>query len=73
MDALEVNNFRNLSGKIFWGSGLNIIHGNNGQGKPTGSKPSIRSRKPNHFASSVRRNLFALDKPPASSMSFLLG
>jgi DNA replication and repair protein RecF len=33
LDALEVNNFRNLSGKIFWGSGLNIIHGNNGQGK----------------------------------------
>ena len=33
LDAIEVNNFRNLSGKIFWGSGLNIIHGNNGQGK----------------------------------------
>jgi DNA replication and repair protein RecF len=33
LDALEVNNFRNLSGKIFWGSGLNIIYGNNGQGK----------------------------------------
>ena len=33
LDALEVNNFRNLSGKIFWGSGLNIISGNNGQGK----------------------------------------
>ena len=33
LDALEVNNFRNLSGKISWGSGLNIICGNNGQGK----------------------------------------
>ena len=33
LDALEVNNFRNLSGKIFWGPGLNIIYGNNGQGK----------------------------------------
>jgi DNA replication and repair protein RecF len=33
LDALEVINFRNLSGKIFWGPGLNIIHGNNGQGK----------------------------------------
>jgi DNA replication and repair protein RecF len=33
LDALEVNNFRNLSGKISWGSGLNIIWGNNGQGK----------------------------------------
>ena len=33
LDALEVNNFRNLSGKISWGSGLNILHGNNGQGK----------------------------------------
>lgn len=33
LDALEVFNFRNLSGKIFWGPGLNIIFGNNGQGK----------------------------------------
>src|SRR6266550_697355 len=33
LDFVEVNNFRNLSGKISWGPGLNIIHGNNGQGK----------------------------------------
>jgi DNA replication and repair protein RecF len=33
LDFVEVKNFRNLSGKIFCGSGLNIIHGNNGQGK----------------------------------------
>ena len=33
LESLEVNNFRNLSGKIFWGPGLNIIYGNNGQGK----------------------------------------
>src|SRR5882672_7140134 len=33
LDALEVNNFRNLSGKIFCDPGLNIICGNNGQGK----------------------------------------
>lgn len=33
LDFVEVNNFRNLSGKIFWGPGLNVIHGNNGQGK----------------------------------------
>src|SRR6185295_20158494 len=33
LESLEVNNFRNLSGKVFWGSGLNIIYGNNGQGK----------------------------------------
>ena len=31
--STEVSNFRNLSGKISWGSGLNIIYGNNGQGK----------------------------------------
>ncbi len=30
---IEANNFRNLSGKIVWGSNLNIIYGNNGQGK----------------------------------------
>jgi DNA replication and repair protein RecF len=33
LDFVEVNNFRNLSGKVFWGPGLNIIYGNNGQGK----------------------------------------
>ena len=33
LDSTEVNNFRNLSGKISWGSGLNIIYGDNGQGK----------------------------------------
>jgi DNA replication and repair protein RecF len=31
--ALEATNFRNLSGKIEWGARLNIIYGNNGQGK----------------------------------------
>src|SRR5690242_8324840 len=31
--ALEATNFRNLSGKIEWGPRLNIIYGNNGQGK----------------------------------------
>src|SRR5262245_4561425 len=30
---LEATNFRNLSGKIAWGPQLNIIYGNNGQGK----------------------------------------
>src|SRR4029079_17418254 len=31
--AIEVTNFRNLSGRIEWGPRLNIIYGNNGQGK----------------------------------------
>jgi DNA replication and repair protein RecF len=30
---IEATNFRNLGGKIVWGSNLNIIYGNNGQGK----------------------------------------
>ena len=33
LESLEVNNFRNLSGKIFWGPSLNILYGDNGQGK----------------------------------------
>ncbi|HEX8492945.1 MAG TPA: DNA replication/repair protein RecF [Pyrinomonadaceae bacterium] len=33
LESLEVHNFRNLSGKIFWGDSLNIIYGDNGQGK----------------------------------------
>ena len=31
--AIESTNFRNLSGRIEWGPRLNIIYGNNGQGK----------------------------------------
>jgi DNA replication and repair protein RecF len=33
LEWIEAHNFRNLSGKIFWGPGFNIIHGSNGQGK----------------------------------------
>jgi DNA replication and repair protein RecF len=33
LEWIEASNFRNLSGKIFWGPGFNIIHGSNGQGK----------------------------------------
>ena len=33
LESLEVHNFRNLSGKVSWGGGLNIIYGDNGQGK----------------------------------------
>jgi DNA replication and repair protein RecF len=33
LESLEVHNFRNLSGKVVWGTGLNIIYGDNGQGK----------------------------------------
>jgi DNA replication and repair protein RecF len=33
LETLEAHNFRNLSGKVSWGNGLNIIYGDNGQGK----------------------------------------
>ena len=33
LESIEAHDFRNLSGKITWGRGLNIIYGNNGQGK----------------------------------------
>jgi len=33
LDSIEVKNFRNLRGNISCGPGLNIIYGNNGQGK----------------------------------------
>jgi DNA replication and repair protein RecF len=33
LESLEVHCFRNLSGEVSWGSGLNIIFGENGQGK----------------------------------------
>jgi DNA replication and repair protein RecF len=33
LESLEAVNFRNLSGRIHWGGGLNILYGDNGQGK----------------------------------------
>jgi DNA replication and repair protein RecF len=33
LDSIEATHFRNLSGKISWGPYLNVIYGNNGQGK----------------------------------------
>jgi DNA replication and repair protein RecF len=33
LESLEAHNFRNLSGTVSWGNGLNIIYGDNGQGK----------------------------------------
>jgi DNA replication and repair protein RecF len=33
LESLEAHQFRNLSGEVFWGEGLNIISGENGQGK----------------------------------------
>jgi DNA replication and repair protein RecF len=31
--SIEANQFRNANGSITWGAGLNILHGNNAQGK----------------------------------------
>jgi DNA replication and repair protein RecF len=33
LESLEAHQFRNLSGEVFWGEGLNVISGENGQGK----------------------------------------
>src|ERR671920_278219 len=33
LESIEVHNFRNLGGEIFWGEGLNVISGDNGHGK----------------------------------------
>ncbi len=33
LGSIEAINFRNLAGKITWGNNLNILHGNNAQGK----------------------------------------
>jgi len=54
LESLEAHHFRNLSGKIFWGDGLNIISGENGQGKTNwleaiyllATTKSFRTQKP---------------------------
>src|SRR2546430_2973800 len=61
LESLEVNNFRNLSGKIFWGPGLNIIHGNNGQGKTNWLEAihtlaRTKSFRTQHLQESIRFN-----------------
>ena len=33
LESLEAHQFRNLSGEVFWGESLNVISGENGQGK----------------------------------------
>ena len=33
LESIEAHNFRNLCGEIHWGEGLNVISGENGQGK----------------------------------------
>jgi DNA replication and repair protein RecF len=33
LESIEAHHFRNLSGAILWGRGLNIVYGDNGQGK----------------------------------------
>lgn len=54
LESLEVHQFRNLSGEVFWGEGLNIISGENGQGKTSwleaiyllATTKSFRTQKP---------------------------
>src|SRR6267142_698274 len=33
LSSIRAQDFRNLGGEIHWGRGINVIHGNNGQGK----------------------------------------
>ncbi len=54
LESIEAHQFRNLSGKIFWGDGLNVITGENGQGKTNwleaiyllATTKSFRTQKP---------------------------
>ena len=54
LESLESHCFRNLSGKVAWGTGLNIIYGDNGQGKTNwleaiyllATSKSFRTQKP---------------------------
>ena len=54
LESLEAHCFRNLSGKVAWGAGLNLIYGDNGQGKTNwleaiyllATSKSFRTQKP---------------------------
>src|SRR5918997_3565659 len=54
LESIEAHNFRNLGGEIFWGEGLNVIAGENGQGKTNwleaiyllATSKSFRTQKP---------------------------
>jgi len=48
LESLEAHCFRNLSGKASWGAGLNILYGDNGQGKTNwleANPSALRDRK----------------------------
>ena len=54
LESIEAHNFRNLGGEIFWGEGLNVVSGENGQGKTNwleaiyllATSKSFRTQKP---------------------------
>ncbi|HEX8456096.1 MAG TPA: DNA replication/repair protein RecF [Pyrinomonadaceae bacterium] len=54
LESLEAHCFRNLNGKVSWGAGLNLIYGDNGQGKTNwleaiyllATSKSFRTQKP---------------------------
>lgn len=54
LESIEAHNFRNLGGEITWGEGLNVIYGENGQGKTNwleaiyllATSKSFRTQKP---------------------------
>lgn len=54
LEFLEAHQFRNLGGKVYWGDGLNVLVGDNGQGKTNwleaiyllATSKSFRSQRP---------------------------
>jgi DNA replication and repair protein RecF len=59
LESLEVHNFRNLSGEVSWGTGLNIIYGDNGQGKTNWLEAiyllaTTKSFRTNHLQETIR-------------------
>jgi DNA replication and repair protein RecF len=59
LETTEAYNFRNLSGRVEWGAGLNIICGPNGQGKTNWLEAiyllaTTKSFKTQHWAEAIR-------------------
>src|ERR1044072_4692115 len=74
LESLEAHCFRNLSGKISWASGLNVVFGENGQGKTNwleaiyllDTTKSFRTQRPQE-AVRFNQNLSVVRGPVARS------
>src|SRR5437870_2452367 len=64
--SIRAHDFRNLEGEIYWGKGINVIYGNNGQGKTNWLKAIHLLAHAKSFRTRHLHEAIAFSKPAAS-------